>query len=61
VSSSLLLLDPEGRRACLSAGRGEVVTPQAGTMILFPSWLIHSVTRFRGTRPRISVAFNVAG
>ena len=46
---------------CLSAGRGEVVTPQAGTMILFPSWLIHSVTRFRGDRPRISVAFNFSG
>ena len=46
---------------CLSAGRGEVLTPQAGTMILFPSWLIHSVTRFRGPRPRISVAFNFSG
>ena len=46
---------------CLSAGRGEVVTPQAGTMILFPSWLIHSVSRFRGARARISVAFNFSG
>ncbi|WP_158743083.1 TIGR02466 family protein [Acidisphaera sp. L21] len=43
---------------CLSAGRGEVITPQAGRMIMFPSWLIHSVTRFHGGRPRISIAFN---
>lgn len=43
---------------CLSAGRGEVVTPQAGSMLLFPSWLIHSVSPYRGDRPRISIAFN---
>jgi uncharacterized protein (TIGR02466 family) len=43
---------------CLSAGRGETITPQAGTMVLFPAWLIHSVTPYRGTRPRISIAFN---
>ncbi len=43
---------------CLSAGRGELVTPVAGTMVLFPAWLMHSVTAYRGERPRISVAFN---
>ncbi len=43
---------------CLSAGRAEVVTPAAGTMVLFPAWLMHSVTPYRGDRPRISVAFN---
>jgi uncharacterized protein (TIGR02466 family) len=43
---------------CLSAGRGETITPQAGTMVLFPAWLIHSVTSYRGPRPRISIAFN---
>jgi hypothetical protein len=36
------------------------VTPEAGTMVLFPSWLIHSVTAYRGNRPRVSVAFNFA-
>ncbi|WP_409348109.1 putative 2OG-Fe(II) oxygenase [Pseudomonas sp. RIT778] len=25
---------------------------------MFPSWLMHSVRRFEGTRPRISIAFN---
>jgi uncharacterized protein (TIGR02466 family) len=43
---------------CLSAGRGETITPEAGTMILFPSWLVHAVMPYRGTRPRISIAFN---
>ena len=43
---------------CLSAGRGEVVTPEAGLMVLFPSWLVHAVTPYRGGGTRISVAFN---
>ena len=33
--------------------------PQPGLMILFPSYLPHSVPVHRGTRPRISIAFNV--
>jgi uncharacterized protein (TIGR02466 family) len=45
---------------CLGDGRGQAVTPKTGTMILFPSWLIHSVTPYHGKRPRISVAFNLA-
>jgi hypothetical protein len=44
--------------AVLSAGRGERITPEAGTMILFPSWLIHAVMPYWGTRPRIWIAFN---
>lgn len=47
-------------RACDGAGSGQLVTPRAGTMVLFPSWLIHSVTPYTGERPRISVAFNFA-
>lgn len=43
---------------CLGDGRGELVTPKAGTMILFPSWLLHSVRPYAGTRARISIAFN---
>ena len=43
---------------CLGDGEGQQVTPEAGTMLLFPSWLVHRVTPYRGTRPRISVAFN---
>jgi uncharacterized protein (TIGR02466 family) len=43
---------------CLSAGLSEFVTPKSGDLILFPSFLVHAVNRFEGTRPRISVAFN---
>ena len=43
---------------CDDAGGARTLTPKAGMMILFPSWLIHAVTPYRGTRPRISVAFN---
>jgi len=35
------------------------VTPHAGLMVLFPSWLKHSVRPYRGTGERISVAFNI--
>ena len=35
------------------------VTPRAGLMVLFPSWLRHSVRPYRGTGERISVAFNI--
>jgi len=45
---------------CLSDGAGRAVRPQAGTMLLFPSWLIHQVTPYRGIHPRISIAFNFA-
>jgi uncharacterized protein (TIGR02466 family) len=46
--------------ACAGDGAIQAVAPQAGTMLLFPSWLTHSVTEYRGSRPRISVAFNFA-
>ena len=46
--------------ACAGEGGGQSVTPRAGTMVLFPAWLIHSVTPYAGRRPRISVAFNFA-
>ena len=35
-----------------------LVRPQAGMMILFPSYLLHSVRMYRGDRPRICVPFN---
>ena len=35
------------------------LTPQAGLMILFPSYLQHFVHPYRGRRPRISIAFNL--
>ncbi len=39
-------------------GEGERVTPEAGTMVLFPSWLVHSVAPYAGPDARISIAFN---
>ena len=35
------------------------VPPEAGLMLLFPSWLYHYVNTFHGTGERISIAFNV--
>jgi len=43
---------------CLSDGAARSVQPRAGTLMLFPSWLVHEVTPYRGSHPRISVAFN---
>jgi uncharacterized protein (TIGR02466 family) len=34
------------------------VRPETGMMIVFPSYLLHSVRMYHGTRPRICVAFN---
>lgn len=43
---------------CLLAGLKQQVSPSSGTLLMFPSWLIHGVNVFQGTRPRISVAIN---
>ena len=37
------------------------VEPRDGRLILFPSWLTHFVHAYQGSRPRISIAFNVTG
>ena len=36
------------------------IRPQAGLLILFPSWLVHSVLVFNGPGLRISVAINLS-
>jgi len=36
------------------------IRPQAGLLILFPSWLLHSVVTFKGPGLRISVAINLS-
>ena len=33
---------------------------EAGTLVLFPSWLEHSVPPHRGQKPRITISFNIA-
>jgi uncharacterized protein (TIGR02466 family) len=43
---------------CLTAGFMSKMAPTAGTMVMFPSWLLHSVKPHRGDRARISIAFN---
>ena len=45
-------------RGGIAAGAAEMVTPRAGMMILFPSWVQHAVRPYRGAGQRISIAFN---
>jgi hypothetical protein len=37
------------------------IQPKQGDLILFPSWLIHSVNPTPGSEPRISIPFNMDG
>jgi uncharacterized protein (TIGR02466 family) len=39
-------------------GEAQRLTPQAGMLVVFPSWLSHGVRPYRGTRERISIAIN---
>lgn len=41
-------------------GASETISPRAGTMVMFPSWLQHAVRPYRGTRERVSIAFNLS-
>jgi uncharacterized protein (TIGR02466 family) len=41
------------------AGRNIAFKPSNGQCVLFPGWLFHAVTTYRGVQPRISVAFNL--
>lgn len=45
---------------CLSMGASELISPAAGNMIMFPSWLSHAVRPYTGTGTRISIAFNLS-
>ena len=38
-----------------------IVAPEPGMLVMFPSWLEHWVTPYRGKGQRISVAFNAVG
>ena len=42
----------------MSAGASETVRPQPGLLLVFPSFLMHSVRPYRGNDLRISVAMN---
>lgn len=59
---TLVLNDPRSRapvfpvtNQCLTIR----ISPQAGTLIMFPSFIDHYVTPFRGGGERISIAFNI--
>jgi uncharacterized protein (TIGR02466 family) len=41
-----------------SGGGHEFIWPKSGTLLLFPSWLAHSVRSFGTKATRISIAFN---
>jgi uncharacterized protein (TIGR02466 family) len=36
-----------------------IIDPEPGMMLVFPGWLLHYVHPYRGTAPRVSVAFNL--
>lgn len=43
-----------------NGGEGRVhIKPEAGMLILVPAWLEHSVRKWEGSEPRISVAMNL--
>ena len=71
VGGDLEFIDPRGMVAstynpalrmrvedCLTAGFSSTCSATSGTFVMFPSWLMHAVRRFEGTRPRMSIAFN---
>jgi len=51
----LVMRDPEG----VPQRNQHSVTPKSGMLIMFPSWLRHSVRPYKGDKDRISVAFNL--
>ena len=42
----------------VALGESQRLTPRAGALVVFPSWLSHGVCPYRGTRERISIAIN---
>lgn len=60
----LELIDPRRGGGVVGApgfpvGRSLLVVPEPGLLVLFPAWLEHWVTPYRGTGERISIAFNI--
>ena len=35
------------------------IRPEAGMMLMFPSWLRHGVLPYEGTKERLTIAFNI--
>lgn len=63
LSGVLEFLDPRAAVDAVTApgdpyGEPFRVLPQAGLLVVFPSWLYHWVHPYRGSEPRIAVSFN---
>jgi uncharacterized protein (TIGR02466 family) len=55
AAPDLVFMDVDGNRQ-LSQHR---IAPEPGKLVIFPSWMMHSVRPHRGVRDRISVAMNI--
>ena len=65
LSGVLEFLDPRAGVEAVTApgdpyGEPVRVMPEAGLLVIFPSWLYHWVHPYAGHTPRIAVSFNVA-
>lgn len=65
LSGVLEFLDPRAGVEAVSApgdpyGEPFRVRPQAGLLVLFPSWLYHWVHPYEGERPRLAISFNAS-
>lgn len=61
----LQLRDPRAGAGMVTTGLNQFdsactfeIPPHTGLLVIFPSWLTHWVTPYRGESPRISIAFN---
>ncbi len=64
LSGVLEFIDPRAGVEAVTApgdpyGEPMRVRPQAGLIVIFPSWLYHWVHPYAGHTPRIAVSFNV--
>jgi uncharacterized protein (TIGR02466 family) len=65
LSGLLELMDPRPFTEMVDTpgepfGQKLVIPPEAGTIIVFPSWIYHFVNPYHGDGERISIAFNAA-
>lgn len=65
LAGVLEFLDPHGGAEAVTApgdpyGAPLRVRPEAGLMVVFPSWLYHWVHPYAGDTPRIAISFNAA-
>lgn len=65
LSGLLELMDPRPFTEMVSTpgepfGQKLAIAPEAGTIVVFPSWIYHFVNPYHGEGERISIAFNAA-